>query len=51
MGLSVSTNWKGNTNDSTLAIVDWLTKIGHYLSVKVNIDVLSLTEVILNVII
>lgn len=51
MGLLVSTNWKNNTYDSILIIVDWLTKIVYYELVNVIIDVSGLTQVILNLVI
>ena len=50
-GLPVSTNWKGETYDFILVIVDWLTKMMHYKPVKVTIDALGLAEVIFNVVV
>ena len=50
-GLSISDNWKSNSYDSILVIVDWLTKIVHYEPVKVRINAPSLTEVIINVVV
>ena len=46
-GLPVSTNWKGNTYDSILVIVNRLIKIVHYESVKMTIDAPALAEVII----
>ncbi len=46
-GLPVSTNWKGETYDSILVIVDRLTKMVYYEPVKVTIDALALAEVII----
>ncbi len=46
-GLPVFTNWKGETYDSILVIVDWLTKMVHYKPVKVTINALALAEVII----
>ncbi len=46
-GLPVSTNWKGETYDSILVIVDRLTKMVHYEPVKVTIDAPALAEVII----
>ena len=51
IGLPISTNWKGETYDSILVIIDRLTKIVYYKPVKVTIDVLVLAEVIINVIV
>ncbi len=50
-GLRISTNWKSDTYDSILVIIDRLTKIVHYEPVKVTIDAPGLAEVILDVII
>ena len=47
-GLSVSTNWKGETYGSILLIVDRLTKMVNYESVMVTINALGLAEVIIN---
>ena len=47
-GLPISTNWKGDSYDSILVIVDWLTKIIHYKPIKVIIDTPRLVKVILN---
>ena len=49
-GLPISTNWKGDSYDSILVIVDWLTKMVHYKPVKVTIDASGLAKVILNVV-
>ncbi len=50
-GLPISTNWKGDTYDSILVIVDRLMKMVHYEPVKVTIDGPGLTEVILDVVV
>ncbi len=50
-GLLISTNWKGDTYDSILVIIDRLTKMVHYEPVKVTIDALGLTEIILDVVV
>ena len=50
-GLPISTNWKGDSYDSILVIVDWLTKMVHYELVKIIIDAPGLAEVIINVIV
>ena len=49
--LPVSTNWKGETYDSILVIVDRLTKMVHYEPVKVTIDAPGLAEVIIDVVV
>ena len=50
-GLLVSANWKGNSYDLILVIIDWLTKMVYYVPVKVMIDALSLAEVIINMVV
>ena len=50
-GLPVSTDWKGESYDSILVIVDRLTKMVHYEPVKVTIDAPGLAEVILDVVV
>ena len=49
--LPMSTDWKKDSYNSILVIVDWLTKIVHYESVKVTIDAPGLAEVIINVVV
>ena len=49
--LPISTNWKGDSYDSILVIVDQLTKMVHYKPVKVTIDAPGLAEVILDVVV
>ncbi len=49
--LPVSTNWKGDTYNSILVIVDYLTKMVHYELVKVTINSLGLIKVILNIVV
>ena len=51
MELPISTNWKGNSYDSILVIVDWLTKMIHYKPVKITINALDFAEVILDVVV
>ena len=48
--LPILTYWKRNNYDSILLIVNQLTKMVYYNPVKVSIDVLGLTEVIINVV-
>ena len=50
-GLPISTDWKGDSYDSILVIVDRLTKMVHYESVKVTINTSGLTEVIIDVVV
>ena len=50
-GLPVSTNWKGETHDSILVIVNRLTKMIHYEQVKVPINASGLTKVIINMVV
>ncbi len=49
--LPISADWKGDSYDSILVIVDRLTKMVHYKPVKVTIDAPSLTEVIIDVVV
>ena len=51
MDLSISTDWKGESYDSILVIVDRLTKIVHYEPVKVTINASGLVKVILDVVV
>ncbi len=50
-GLPISLNWKGDTYDSILVIVDRLTKMVHYEPVKVTTDAPGLSKVILDVVV
>ncbi len=49
--LPVSNDWKGETYNSILVIVDQLTKMVHYEPVKVTIDALGLAEAIINIVV
>ena len=49
MGLSISTDWKGNSYNSILVIINWLIKKVYYNPVQITIDILRLTEVILDI--
>ena len=51
MGLPISINWKGESYDSILVIIDWLTKMVYYELVKVTIDTLWLAKVILDIVV
>ena len=50
-GLPISTNWKGDSYNSILVIVNRLTKMVHYEPVKVTINTPGLAEVILDVVV
>ena len=50
-GLPISTDWKGNSYDSILVIIDQLTKMVHYKPVKVTIDAAGPAEVIIDVVV
>ena len=50
-GLLISADWKGDSYNLILVIVDRLTKMVHYEPVKVTIDAPGLAEVILNVVV
>ncbi len=50
-GLLVFTNWKDDTYNSILVIIDWLMKIVYYELVKVTIDAFDLAKVILDMIV
>ena len=48
--MPISTDWKGDSYDSILVIIDRLTKMVHYKLVKVTINAPGLAEVIINVV-
>ncbi len=50
-GFLISADWKGDSYDSILVIVDRLTKMVHYEPVKVTIDVSGLAEVIIDLVV
>ena len=50
-GLSIPTNWKDNSYDSILVIVDWLITIVYYELVKVTINAPELAKVIINIVV
>ena len=50
-GLPILTDWKRDSYDSILVIVDRLTKMVYYAPVKVIINAPGLTEVIINVVV
>ncbi len=49
--LPISTNWKGDSYDSILIIVNPLTKIVYFEPLKVTIDIPSIAEVIIDVVV
>lgn len=49
--LPVSTNWKDESHDSILVIVNCLTKMIYYKLIKVTINTVDLAKVITNVIV
>ncbi len=50
-GLPISVNWKDDSYDSILVIIDRLTKMVHYEPVKVTFDAPGLAEVIIDIIV
>ena len=50
-GLPISTDWKGDSYDSILVIINRLTKMVHYEPVKVTINAPGLAEVIIDVVV
>ena len=50
-GLPVLIDWKRNSYNSILVIVNWLTKMIYYKPVKITLDVSGLAEVIIDVIV
>ena len=50
-GLPVSANWKGDSYNLILVIVDQLIKMVYYVPVKVTIDISDLAKVIINIIV
>ena len=50
-GLLLFTDWKSDSYNSILVIVDQLTKMVHYKPVKVTIDAPGLAEVVLDVLV
>ena len=50
-GLPLSADWKDNSYNLILVIVDRLTKMVHYEPVKVTIDAPGLAEVIIDVVV
>ena len=50
-GLPILKDWKGDSYDSILVIVDRLIKMVHYEPVKVTINAPGLAEVIINMVV
>ena len=50
-GLPISIDWKKDSYDSILVIVNWLTKMVYYKPVKIILDAAKLAEVIIDVVI
>ncbi len=50
-GLPILADWKGDSYDLILVIVDRLTKMVHYKPVKVTIDTPGLAEVIIDIVV
>ena len=50
-GLALFADWKGNSYNSILVIVDQLTKMVHYKPVKVTINASRLAEIILDIVV
>ena len=51
MSLPILTDWKGDSYDLILVIVDWLTKMVYYKLVKVIINASGLVEIIINLVV
>ena len=50
-GLAVSINWKRDSYNSILVIVNWLTKMVHYKLVKITLNAPKLTKVIIDMVV
>ena len=50
-GLLVSINWKGDSYNSILVIVNRLTKMVHYEPFKITLDASGLAKVIINMVV
>ena len=48
--LPISIDWKRDSYDSILFIVDWLTKMVHYKPVKISFDVLRVAKVMIDMV-
>ena len=50
-GLPILIDWKGDSYNSILVIIDWLTKIVHYKPVKITINTPGLAKIIIDVVV
>ena len=50
-GLPILTNWKKDSYNSILVIVEWLTNMVYYKPVKITINVLGFAKVIINMVV
>ena len=50
-GLPILTDWKGESYDFILVIVDWLMKMVHYEPITITINILRLAEIISDVVV
>lgn len=50
-GLPISTDWKVETYDLILVIVNWFIKIVYYKPVKITINAYGLAKVIINAVV
>ena len=50
-GLLVLIDWKGDSYDSILVIVNWLTKMVHYKPVKITFHAPGLAKVIIDMVV
>ncbi len=51
IGLSISADWKNNSYNLIQVIVDGLINLVYYEPIKITIDIPSLAEVIINVVV
>ena len=51
IGLQISTDWKGDSYNSILVIVNWFIKIIYYKPVKVTINAPCLAEIIIDMVV
>ena len=50
-GLPILIDWKGDSYDSILVIINWLMKIVYYKPVKLTVNILGLAEVIIDIVV
>lgn len=51
IGLLLLLNWKDNSYNTILVIIDWLMKMIKYKAIKITIDILGLAEEIINIVV